>query len=270
MAMRYEIRQLGLGEILDQSIKLMKDHFGVLLGITAVLLIPFYLIGGLIQVTMLPELPPNPTPEQRMAAGMAILRVSIPFALLGAYIIAPITNAALVYGIANAYLDKPISVGESYKRAFRRLLPLLGTWLLVGLAIMGGMILCLVPGILAAFWFALATQVVIIEDVAGFAAMRRSKELMAGNIGTIFVLGLLIGVINGGLSFAAAMIPQPYVEAVANAIVISIGTIIASAVFVVFYFSCRCKHEHFDLALLAQSVGAEAPGELTGGPAPEW
>ena len=41
---------------------------------------------------------------------------------------------------------------------------------------MGGMILCIVPGILAAFWFALATQVVVIEGVAGFAAMKRSKS----------------------------------------------------------------------------------------------
>ena len=81
--------------------------------------------------------------------------------------IGPITNAAVVYAISNAYLEKPISVGGSVKRAFQRILPLIWTWFLVGLAIMGGMILCFVPGILAAFWFALATQVVVIEGVAG-------------------------------------------------------------------------------------------------------
>ena len=93
-------------------------------------------------------------------------------------------------------------VGESFKRAFQRIPPLIGTWFLVVLAIMGGTILCLVPGILASFWFSLATQVVVIEGVAGFAAMKRSKQLMAGNIGTIFVLGLLIGLINAGIGFA--------------------------------------------------------------------
>ena len=116
------------------------------------------------------------------------------------YVITPITNAALVYAISNAYLEKPISVGESFKKAFQRILPLIGTWFLVGLAIMGGMILFVVPGILAAFWFSLATQVVVIEGVAGFAAMKRSRQLMAGNIGTIFALGLLIGLINFGIS----------------------------------------------------------------------
>ena len=97
--------------------------------------------------------------------GFAAMRVSIPIALVAVYIIAPITNAAVVYAVSNAYLEKPISVGGSIKRAFQRILPLMWTWFLAGLAIMGGMILCVVPGILAAFWFSLATQVVVIEGV---------------------------------------------------------------------------------------------------------
>jgi hypothetical protein len=269
-AMRYAIRELKLGEILDQAVKLTKDHFGVFLGIVGVLLIPFYVIGGLLQMAMMPSLPPNPTPDQRVAASMEMLKVATPLALLAMFVVAPITNAALVYGISNAYLEKPISVGESFKRAFQRLLPLIGTSFLVGLAIMGGMILCLVPGILAAFWFLLATQVVVIEDVAGFAAMKRSKALMAGNIGTIFVLGLLLGLINAGIGFAAEVIPQPHVKAVANGIVEGILAIFASAAFVVFYFSCRCRHEQFDLALLAESVGAEAPGKVAIDPDLQW
>jgi len=268
--MRYAIRELKLGEILDQAVNLTKDHFGVLFGITAVLLIPFNVIGGLIEVSMMPKLPPNPTQEQAMAATFGAMRISLPILLLAVYVIAPITNAAVVYAIANAYLEKPVSVGGSFKRAFQRILPLIGTWILVGLAIMGGMLLCLVPGILAAFWFTLATQVVVIEGVGGFAAMKRSKQLMAGNIGTVFVLGLLLGLINGGITFAANFIPQPHVRAVMNSIVAGVLTIFASAAFVVFYFSCRCKHEQFDLALLAQSVGAETVADVPGGASPQY
>jgi hypothetical protein len=267
--MRYTIRALRLGEILDQAVNLTKDRFGVLLGITGVLLIPFEVISGLIQVATIPTLPPNPTPEQALAASMASLRFSLPFLLLVIYVVTPITNAAVIYAISNAYLQKPISVGESFKRAFQRIFALIGTWILVGLAVMGGLFLCIVPGILAAFWFGLATQVVVIEKSAGFAAMKRSRELMAGNIGTFFVLGLLLGVINAGVTLAANLIPQPHVRVVVSSIVIGVLTIFYSAVFVVFYFSCRCKHEHFDLALLAQSVGAEAPADLAGGIAPE-
>jgi hypothetical protein len=268
--MRYTIRELKLGEILDQAVNLTKDHFRVLIGITGILLIPYNVIGGLIQVAMMPTLPPSPTPEQSMAAGFAAMRISLPITLLAVYVIAPITNAALVYAISGAYLEQPIGVGGSFKRAFQRIPPLIWTWMIAGFAIMGGMILCVIPGILAAFWFALATQVVVVEGVAGMAAMKRSKQLMAGNIGTLFVLGLLLGITNAGVTFGSGLIPQPHVRVVVVAVIEAVLTIFASAAFVVFYFSCRCKHEQFDLALLAESVGAEAPGDLTGGATPQW
>jgi hypothetical protein len=242
----------------------------VFLGIVGVLLIPYYVVANLIQVTMIPTLPPNPTQEQAMEASARTLSLLIPIGLIGAYLIGPITNAALIFGISDAYLGKPVSIGSSFKKAFQRILPLIGTWFLVGLAIMGGLILCVVPGILAIFWFSLATQVVVVEGVAGVAAMKRSKRLMAGLIGSYFVLLLILGVVNGGLTFAATLIPQPHVKAVATALVEGVLVIFASAAVVVFYFSARCKHEQFDLALLAESVGSEVPGEFKGDPAPQW
>ena len=268
--MRYTIRELKLGEVLDQAVKLTKDHLGVFLGITAILLIPYNVISGLIQVAMAPTPPPNATQEQLMAMNVAILRLSIPIALVAIFIIAPITNAALVYAISNGYLGKPISVWGSVKWALGRIIPLIWTWIIVGFAIMGGSILCLVPGILASFWFALATQVVVIEGVSGFPALKRSKALMAGNIGNIFILGLLLGLINLGVTIGVGLIPQPHLRVVVLGVVEAGLTIFASAAIVAFYFSCRCKLEQFDLALLAQSVGIEAPTDLAGGAPPQW
>jgi hypothetical protein len=257
--MRYEIRQLNLGAILDQAVKLTKNHFGHFLGITSVLLIPFYLVNGFVGLAVAPKLPPNPTMNDLVAfnkANLETLPITLPLALVGLYFIIPITNAALIHAISGEYLEKPASIGESLKRALRRILGLVGTWFLVGLAIMGGLILCVVPGILAAFWFSLATQVVVIEGIAGTAAMKRSKQLMTGNIGTFFVMMLLLGIIGAALGFGAAFIPQKHVQVVALALVQGVATIFGSAAAVVFYFSCRCKLENFDLALLAQQVGA--------------
>jgi len=42
----------------------------------------------------------------------------------------------------------------------------------------------------------------------------------------------------------------------------------STASFVVFYFSCRCHVENFDLHYLAQSIGAEPVGEPQAAPAP--
>ena len=172
----------------------------------AVLLIPYNVIGGLIQVAMIPTLPPNPTPEQAMAASCrddARSRYRSPCWPSSS---SPRLRTPPSFTRSPMPTSKSRSVWENHSSGpFSGFSRSSGTWFLVGLAIMGGMILCLVPGILAAFWFSLATQVVVIEGVAGFAAMKRSKQLMAGNIGTIFVLGLLIGLINVGIGFGASL-----------------------------------------------------------------
>jgi hypothetical protein len=51
--MRYEIRKLKLGGVLDDAIKLTKNHFGAFFGVVAVTILPLGLVnaGG---VTRLP------------------------------------------------------------------------------------------------------------------------------------------------------------------------------------------------------------------------
>jgi len=265
--MRYEIRELGLGEILDQAIAVLKDHWKLLLGITLVLLVPFMVVQGLVTLSVTPELPPNPTPQDVMAAQKAVvanLPMVLPVVLLGALFVLPITNAAIICAIASVYLGKPITVGESFQRAFSLTLPLIWTWFLFYLAVMGGTILCVIPGILCMFWFALATQVVVIEGTSGIEALKRSRELMRGNIGTLFALLLLIGAINAGISIAGSIIPQEHVRVIGSALAQAVASIFAAAAVVVFYFSCRAKNEHFDLTLLAQGVGAEVPETSAG------
>lgn len=256
--MKYEIRELSISGILDQSIKLIQDNFKLLFGIVMVLLVPYCLVQGFVTLALMPAVPANLTPETVAAYQRAVLSaqfVLIPMLLVLAYIIIPITNSALIHAIARVYLQQPTSVGQSLQLAAKRLLPMLGTWFLLVMAIMGGLILCIVPGILAALWFALATQVVILEGLSGFAALKRSKQLMTGNIGKLFVLGLVVGLINAAVVAAAAFIPQPQVQTVLGAIVQGVTTLFGSATGVLFYFSTRCKLENFDLTLLAESVG---------------
>jgi len=260
--MRYEIRELDLGGILDQAIAVMKDHFGLLLGVTLVLQIPFGLVQGLLTLALQPELAADPTLQDvqaYQAAALANLWILLPIGLVGALFVIPLTNAAIVHAIAGAYLERRVTVGESFRRAFAIFLPLVWTWILVYVAVMVGFALLIIPGIIFLFWFALATQVVVIEGVSGFAALKRSRELMRGNIGTLFVLGLLIFVINAGIMIGASFIPQQHVQLIGNVLAQAVTAIFGAAAIVVFYFSCRSKHEHFDLTLLAESVGAESP-----------
>lgn len=257
IAMAYEIKELGVGGILDQAIRIVKDHFGLLFGIVAVLFLPFSLLASFVELAMAPTIPDDPTKinlaEVMQAAQQAQL-YSAPFYLLNALIISPLTNAAIVFATANLYLGRSASIGESFSRAVKLIIPLLITNILVGLAVFGGLILLIIPGLIFAFWFALSNHVVILEDISGPKALGRSRQLMKGNVGTLIVLGLLVGLIQVALIFGLGMFLPGVLRVIAVDVVIAILVVFFAAVGVVFYFSCRCKAENFDLNMLADAV----------------
>jgi uncharacterized membrane protein len=257
--MAYQIRQLSLGGVLDQAVALTKDHFGILFRIVAVTLLLPLIAQGLTQTIAIPQLSSTPTPEEIQAylaamgkIGPVIMLVS--FATIAATLVG---NAALVHGIASVYLDKPLTAKLAVKRAFAVFWQLIGTSILAGLVMFAGFLLLIVPGIIFALWYALVTQIVVIEGSTGLEAMKRSKTLMKDNMGSMFVLGFVMLTINLGIGWGAALVPQPHVRAVLTAFVQCAMMIFGTAVSVVFYFSARCKHEQFDLQLLADNVGAE-------------
>jgi hypothetical protein len=58
----------------------------------------------------------------------------------------------------------------------------LGVSVLGGLAIIGGLILLIIPGLIFAAWFSLAPYVVLEEDAKPIEALKRSKDLVSGHV----------------------------------------------------------------------------------------
>jgi hypothetical protein len=257
---QYQVKQLGIGGVLDQTIALLKNRFGLLLGITMVLLVPYQFVAGLVTVAMMPTMPNQPTAAdvaEFQRQYLASLPTIIPVSLLFLVIVWPVTNAAITFAVANEYLGRPITIGGAIGRAFRIVLPYIGAGVLFNLAFVGGMILCFIPGIVAALWFGLWGQVVVIEGITGVGALKRSKFLMKGSISEMIVLGVIVLVINASIGVATNLVPEPHVRVLASAIVQGVLFAFTGTAYVVFYFSCRCKTENFDLTLLADSVSAE-------------
>lgn len=257
--MSYKIQELSLGGILDQAIKLVKDHFGLLFGIVALIYIPFNLAAGVYISNILPPAPGiGASLEEQTAFQLAVadnLPITLGVSLLTAFLIVPLSNAAITHAVAKLYLGKPTSVMESITVGFGRIIPLTWTSILMGLAIMGGFILFIIPGILFAFWFSLSTHAVVLEKMSGTTALKRSKALMSGNIGTVFVMGILLAVMSWGVQTVTGLVGQPMAAVSVQVVLASIMTLLSTAALVVFYFSCRCKLENFDLEHLADSMG---------------
>ena len=77
--------------------------------------------------------------------------------------------------------------------------------LLTTLAILLGVIACIIPGIIAALGLAMTTPVVVDQKVDAIEAIKRSWAAMKPNLGAFFVLCLVLFIINIG-GFCACLI----------------------------------------------------------------
>ncbi|MCA9072947.1 MAG: hypothetical protein KDA84_28685 [Planctomycetaceae bacterium] len=266
--MEYEIREMKIGGVLDQGLAVFKDNFRLLFGIMLYVYVPYKLITTLIQLAILPDFLVNPNPGGNpnvppnfdMDALIQMMVVIFAFAIVEGLIVIPLTNAAVIFAVAQRYLGEEVTAGEAIRKGLSKILPLLGTSLLVFFAVLGGMLLCIVPGIIFALWFSLAHQVVVLEDTSGPEALGRSKKLVSPYLGPMFVLGIVVTLIGGLGGGALGFVPQPHVRGVLTVFVQAMATMFSTAVFVVFYFSCRCGVENFDLQHLADSVDESVVG----------
>jgi hypothetical protein len=219
-------------------------------------------LPSLVLVSLLPQPPAQPTQEDMQRYFTELLQYTPYFALIWivvVLIVVPVTNAAVIHAIARAYLGEPVTVKEALQFGFSRLLPVLGTSILVYLLMLIGFVLCVLPSLLFAIWFGISLQVVVIEGISGPSALSRSKRLAAPHWKTFSALYLVLFVLTTLLNGSAQLIPQPHAQVVLASLVNAATGIIWQAAFVVFYFSCRCAEENFDLHYLAQAMGSEPP-----------
>jgi hypothetical protein len=50
--MRYSIKELSVGGILDHAVVLLKNHFMLFLGVTLFLYVPFSLVSGFVSLAL--------------------------------------------------------------------------------------------------------------------------------------------------------------------------------------------------------------------------
>jgi hypothetical protein len=265
--MRYEIKSLGVGGILDQAVQLLKNHFALFMGISMCISVPFGLVFGFVTYGLRPQFPPGAAQEDIARIQQEFLLSNFPVIMGMVFVsmifVYPLTTGAMIHAVASEYLGNPTTVGASLRRAFRVFLPLLWTSMLMFILVYLGLFLCILPGVLLMFRYALSSQAVVLEGRSGSNALKRSKELMlydrTKNYNTLFLLWLLLVVIGFGINSGANFIPQPHVAIVVSVLLQAVNGAFWAAALAVFYFSCRCKAENFDLVLLAEAMKTESP-----------
>jgi hypothetical protein len=176
---------------------------------------------------------------------------------VAAYLAAIVTTALLSKCVVDAYTGHPSSWRGSLKYGARRLGPLLWLTLIASLLLLIGYTFAILPGVYLTVAWIVAVPVVMFEQVDGFEALSRSRDLVSGRwwttFGTLVAGGLAIGVLTVIVNLVFLAIDS------ANNITVvlilsSIGRVIEAmiayplwaAITVILYIDLRGRKEHFD------------------------
>jgi hypothetical protein len=252
-------RPMGIGEILSTAFQLYQRHWRTLLAIAAVVVVPFTLLQYLLedQVRTRGEVASNGVVETATwAVGIAGL-----VAALAAVVMFLVLTGAITRAVAAEVAGEDPTVEQSYRFGFHRFWSVLLVSMLVGLAIVGGLILFIIPGIYIGVRLAVSIEALVVEGRRGTEAMGRSWELVGGHwwhaFGTLVVAGLLTGVVN-------AVITAPFsntgwfVQAVAAAVATVITMPYGVLVGVLLYLDLRARKEALTLEGLRADLQASA------------
>ena len=285
---RLELRPLSTGEILDRVFFLYRSRWSLFIGITLVAA-AVKSLDGAVALAMF-----RTRYHAYTTAILLILRI---VAGLLAFLVTSVTQAATTSAVSNIYLGRDTSIGASFRAVIGKwyryiLIALWQGWaafwpfillLVVAGAAMGAKIVwlylllfflalaSLAYGIVSYIRNSLAVSATVVESLPVRAAMRRSKNLVDGRAGRIFLMFLLIvalylvfGMLQAPASSVigrAPLAPHPVAQGVTLAITfLSVALLLPVGCIglCLFYFDERVRREGFDIEfMMAQSDVAE-------------
>ena len=150
---------------------------------------------------------------------------------------------------------------QSYRFGFHRLGSVLLVSVLVGLAVIGGLILFIIPGIYIAIRLCVSIEALVVEGRRGTEAMGRSWGLVGGHwwhaFGTLVVAGLLTGIVNAVITApfgATGWVVQGVAAALATVVTLPYGALVG----VLLYLDLRARKERLTIETLRTDLQVSA------------
>jgi hypothetical protein len=248
-----------LGEILSAAFNLYKANAASLILIVAIVVVPLTFISSLFSNVVF-----EGSRHTAIILGqeVEVIDRSFGFFIAGALITALISviiwavlQAAILRAAAQATIGDPVDPQESYRFGFKRLGSVILLSILVGLAVIGGLILLVIPGLIFLFFLSVSVPVLIVENRRGTDAMSRSWNLVKGHfwhvVGVLVVAGLIAGIVSSILRAIGG--DAWFLSWIFSAIASIITAPFTSLVSVLLYLDLRSRSE----ALTADTLRAE-------------
>lgn len=257
--MRYDLRAMGVGAILDRGLRLYIDNFGILLAISLVFSVP---------VAALELFLSSATGSDRLEQTLVALLVGL---AAGAGIVAFI-QGALVSAVSDIYLGAPASIGRSLRTGAVRAIPLLIGIILYSIITTVGFAFCILPGVVLMGALFAVVPIIVLERRGPIDAIARSWELSSGMrlraFAAIFFAQLQPALVSYVVAIPAAMLEMDQLKTQAMThLAVALVQPYAAVVLILLYYDFRVRREAFDLQVLAVELGRSRPAPAPAPPA---
>jgi hypothetical protein len=277
-------RTMGFGNVLDDAIDIISRRFGLFVKLTCVTYLPWTLLLLAFQATFTREFTNAGIDLPRLL--FVLFTVMLPLTVLYNLFIAPYTAGLFTYAASELYHGREPRVRDSMWYVFRHFLwvflinivymvlmsafPVLTIGIASALAVssnFGAMVFAIMAGsgislvaCLIVGWLMFFTlPAVVVEKLGLIGGLERSLKLAQPHLLPILAAFIVFFFVWLSLGGVATIIPQPHVQAAANAIASGMISAFETVVTVVLYYSCRCRLENYDLVLLAREVQSGRP-----------
>jgi hypothetical protein len=254
--MRYDLRAMSIGAILDRALRIYFGNFWILLAISLVFAVP----AASLYLSLSATMGGDPQMEQ-VVTGLLAVTVNLGIMTL--------LQGALIKAISDIYLGTPPSLGRSLGLALSRFFPLLGGILLYTVLTSIGTMCCILPGIYLMGALFATIPVIMLERRGPIDALSRSWEISAGMrrrvFGAIFFSQALGVFVAYAVAIPATIFTiSPFQTQALTHMVVAIVQPYGPIVLILLYYDLRVRREAFDLQVLASEMGrppaAPAPG----------
>ncbi len=276
------LRPLSISDLLDEGVRLYRRNWIRFVTIAAIVAVPVSVLQAgstWLNVSATPSFGGAGVPGDSLTPVLLSQAVQLGVSVIDA-IVTVLMTGALIYVAGRSYLGQVITPRQAYGYAARRLLVMIGSYLLAGLIVLILIVASIIPcvgwlGGPPATAFAtvnlsvLIVPIVMLEGKGVRASLRRSWALTKSQFWRVLLLAFLLYLFNlaviGGPIWVVAILvvavtQNPtyvaFVTVAVSALVNLIFTPIWGVCITLLYYDARVRREGFDLAWLA---GIEAP-----------
>lgn len=178
-----EIAPLRIGPVFDRAFKVYAEGFIRLIGVAALIMAPVLILTMWLGADAL-----------SMNKTQKTLSTDQTLAVVAYNLLQYVASAACVYGAFRIMRDETMTVGQTVRAVFPRALIFIGVGIAYLLLQGAGLLLLVVPGLIAASVYSEAYSACVIERLGVIDSMKRSQYLTKGNRWRL--LGLYVGVLT--------------------------------------------------------------------------